>query len=339
MIKGLIRLFLRFLIFSSLTSIIAVLGFSVWFYDYRTQPGIVSEDRLFFVPPGMNHGQLQRALAKEGYVRAHWHYPIMRLSYSLIDDASFQPKAGEFFIPAKASLVDVFKIIDEGSPYQHRFTVVEGMLSKDVVAAIKEDDRLTGGIGSFPKEGSLAPETYFFVRGEKRADLIARMQKRQEILLAQEWAERQTGLPYETASEALIMASIIEKEAVITGEQALISSVFINRIRKKMRLQSDATVLYGVVQNEGSIRRLLKSDLKKDGPYNSYTRAGLPPAPIGNPGHKAIIAALNPIPSPYFYFVADGQGGHKFATNLDDHNRNVQSYRKWRASQAKKESQ
>ena len=336
MIKGLARLFLRLVIFSSLTSIIAVLGFSVWFYDYRTQPGIVTEDRLFFVPPGMNHGQLQRALVSEGYVRAHWHYPIMRLSYSLIDDASFQPKAGEFFIPAKASLVDIFKIIDEGSPYQHRFTVIEGMLVKDVVAAIKKDDRLTGGVGSFPKEGSLAPETYFFVRGEKRADLIARMQERQEILLAQEWANRQTGLPYENAQEALIMASIIEKEAVITGEQALISSVFINRIRKKMRLQSDATVLYAVVQDEGEIRRLLKSDLKKDGPYNSYTRAGLPPSPIGNPGHKAIIAALNPIPSPYYYFVADGQGGHKFATNLEDHNRNVQSYRKWRANQGKK---
>ena len=339
MIKGLIRLFLRLFIFASLTSIIAVLGFSLWFYDYRTQAGIVHEDRLFFVRPGMNHTQLRQALFDEGYLRASWHYPVMRLSYSLVDDASFQPKAGEFFIPAKASLLDVFKIIDEGSPYQHRITFVEGMLVQEIVTALKNDERLMGGIGAYPQEGSLAPDTYFFVRGEKRADIIARMQQRQEILLAQEWANRQTALPYENAQEALIMASIIEKEAGNIGEQALVSSVFINRIRKKMRIQSDATVLYGVIQNEGEIRRLLTSDLKADGPFNSYTRAGLPPTPIANPGHKAIIAALNPIPSPYYYFVADGQGGHKFATNLKDHNRNVQSYRKWRASQAKKESQ
>ena len=339
MIKGLIRLFSRLFIFTSLTGVIAVLGVSVWFYDYRTQPGIVAEDKLFFVRPGMNHNQLKQALREQGYVRASWHYPLMRFSYSLVDDASFQPKAGEFFIPARASLYDVFKIIDEGSPYQHRFTLVEGMLVKDVISALKADDRLVGSIGSFPKEGVLAPETYFFVRGEKRRDLLDRMQQRQEMLLAQEWANRQTGLPYKSPQEALIMASIIEKEAAIIGEQALVSSVFINRIRKKMRLQSDATVLYGVIQNEGDIRRLLKSDLQKDGPYNSYRRAGLPPSPIANPGHKAIIAALNPIPSPYYYFVADGQGGHKFATNLEDHNRNVQNYRKWRASQAKKDAE
>ena len=339
MINGLIRLFLRLFIFSSLTSVIALLGFSVWFYDYRTSPGIVSEDRLFFVRPGMNHIQLRDALFENGYLRASWHYPVMRLSYSLLDGASFQPKAGEFFMPANASLLDVFKIIDEGSPYQHRITIVEGMLVKEIIASLKNDDRLEGGIGAYPQEGSLAPDTYFFIRGEKRSSLLARMQQRQEMLLAQEWANRQTSLPYENAQEALIMASIIEKEAAQVGEQALVSSVFINRIRKKMRLQSDATVLYGVVLNEGEIRRLLTSDLKADGPYNSYTRAGLPPSPIANPGHKAIIAALNPIPSPYYYFVADGQGGHKFATNLEDHNRNVQSYRKWRANQAKKESQ
>ena len=339
MIKGLIRLFLRLFIFSSLTGLIVLLGFSVWFYDYRSQPGIVAEDRLFFVRPGMNHNQLQQALVSQGYVRASWHYPIMRLSYSLIDDASFQPKAGEFFIPANASILDVFKIIDEGRPYQHRFTIIEGMLVKEIIASLKADDRLTGGIGAFPQEGSLAPETYFFVRGETRRDLLARMQQRQEILLAQEWANRQSNLPYKTPDEALIMASIIEKEAAVIGEQALVSSVFINRIRKKMRLQSDATILYGVIQNEGEIRRLLTSDLKADGPYNSYTRAGLPPSPIANPGHKAIIAALNPIPSPYYYFVADGQGGHKFATNLEDHNRNVQSYRKWRASRKNKDAQ
>ena len=187
---------------------------------------------------------------------------------------------------------------------------------------------MKGAILRVPEEGSLAPDTYFFERGTERQELLSRMQARQEMIVAEEWASRNLDLPFDTAKEAIMMASIIEKESGLVIEQPLVSSVFINRLMKDMRLESDATVLYGIIQKEGQPREVLRKDTKADGPWNTYRRKGFPKTAIANPSRAAIRAALNPMPSTYYYFVADGQGGHNFAKTYEEHLKNVKAYRK-----------
>ena len=225
----------------------------------------------------------------------------------------------------------MFQIIDQGIPFQHRFTVREGGRSQEVVVALLADERMKGAILRVPEEGSLAPDTYFFERGTERQELLSRMQARQEMIVAEEWASRNLDLPFDTAKEAIMLASIIEKESGLVIEQPLVSSVFINRLMKDMRLESDATVLYGIVQKEGQPREVLRKDTKADGPWNTYRRKGFPKTAIGNPSRAAIRAALNPMPSTYYYFVADGQGGHNFAKTYEEHLKNVKAYRKLKA--------
>ena len=329
MIKGLTRLF----IFVSLIAILTISGAFLWFNHLWNHPladGTIAplEQRLLLVAKGTNHNQLAAQLHREGYLPAPWYYTAFSFGFSLIEQESFSPKAGEFAIEASASYGDLFKIIDEGVAYQHRFAVIEGTSARDVVIALNKDKRLTGAILRVPKEGSLAPDTYFFERGASRAEMIARMQARQEIILAEEWAGRDKNTSYRNPQEALIMASIIEKESGLAREQPLVASVFLNRIADNMRLQSDATVLYGMIEAEGRAREVLRSDIETDSPWNTYRRAGYPKTAIGNPSRDAIHAALNPMPSAYFYFVADGQGGHKFAKTYEEHKKNVAAYRK-----------
>lgn len=327
MIAGIARLLFRIAIFLGLTVILVIAGVSLWFHEASQQKGRVTTDILFYVPAGSSHQQIRQTMIDENIISHPVYYAAMRLSFALLDGASFAPKAGEFLLPAGASLHDVFVIIDEGKAYQHRFLVTEGTASLDIIRQLNREEKLSGKIASIPAEGSLAADTYFFVRDESRENLVSRMQKAQELILAEEWALRQPGLPYQSPKEALIMASIIEKETGIIDEQPLVSSVFINRLRKKMRLQSDATTLYGIIQNEGRARTIRKSDLTEKTKWNTYRIDGLPPTAIGNPGRAAIKAALNPVPSRYFYFVANGKGGHNFAKTLAEHNKNVQAYR------------
>ncbi len=333
MIAPVVRLLSRLTIFASLLAIISVGAFGLWFTDFKDQPSGPDSDTLFYIAPGSGHHEVAGQLQQAGLLRALWHYELMRLSYSLLDDTTFQPKAGEFLIPARASLATIFEHLDKAKPFQHRFTVIEGATVSEVAQLLKQEERLTGTIGRFPEEGSLAPDTYFFVRGETRRSLIERMQARQEMILAEEWANRQPRVPYDTPHDALIMASIIEKETGLVKEQPIVSSVFMNRLRDKMRLQSDASVLYGVIQKEGAVRTLTRADWKVDSAWNSYTRGGLPATAIANPGRAAIKAALQPAPTPYYYFVATGNGGHHFATTLQEHNRNVKAYQKVKARQ------
>ena len=330
MIKGIYRLF----IFFSLSAIITILGSAAWFHQLWHAPSGYEENRLIIIAKGTNHTQLASQLERENYISSLWLYSALRFGFSLTEQASFEPKAGEFEIPAQASYADLFRIIDEGRPYQHRLVIVEGMLSREIVVILNKDDRFSGAILRVPKEGTLAPDTYFFQRGADRAQFIARMQQRQEMIVAEEWANRNLQTPYKSAEEALILASIIEKESGIENEQPLIASVFLNRLADNMRLQSDATVLYGMIEAEGRAREVLRSDLETDSPWNTYRRGGLPKTAIGNPGRTAIAAALNPMASTYYYFVANGRGGHKFAKNYSDHKKNVQAYRRFKAQQS-----
>ena len=217
-----------------------------------------------------------------------------------------------------------------------RVTLAEGVTSWQVVESLRALDLLSGDVEDIPPEGSLAPDSYEVRPGDDKAALIAEMQARQEAILADLWAARDEGLPIETPEEALILASIIEKETGQAEERPLVSSVFVNRLRQGMRLQTDPTVIYGVTEGRGTLGRgLRQSELRGATPWNTYVIQGLPPTPIANPGRASIAAALSPDESEYLFFVADGTGGHAFARTLDEHNENVA---RWRAIEAERES-
>ncbi|RYI32836.1 MAG: endolytic transglycosylase MltG [Acetobacteraceae bacterium] len=215
-----------------------------------------------------------------------------------------------------------------------RITVAEGVTSWQIVDALKNADFLQGPLETVPPEGSLAPGGYEVDRGTERGALIAQMTEKQSAILAAAWAGRSEGLPYDTPEEALIMASIVEKETGVAEERSRVASVFINRLQQGMRLQTDPTVIYGITKGEGVLGRgLRQSELRRETPYNTYVIDGLPPTPISNPGAEAIKAAVNPEQTDFLFFVADGSGGHAFATTLEDHNANVAAWRKIEAAQ------
>lgn len=209
-----------------------------------------------------------------------------------------------------------------------RVAVTEGVTSWQVKEALNAAVFLTGEIAETPAEGTLSPDTYEVQKGADRAQLIADMQARQADFLARAWAERAEGLPYATPEEALVMASIVEKETAVPDERRQVASVFVNRLERGMKLQTDPTVIYGVTRGEGILGRgLRRSELDRETPWNTYVIAGLPPTPIANPGRASIEAALHPDSTPYIFFVADGTGGHAFAETLAEHEANVARWR------------
>ena len=213
-----------------------------------------------------------------------------------------------------------------------QITVAEGVTSWQIVDSLRKADFLSGELDVVPDEGTLAPGSYEAKRGTDRAGLIEEMKSRQATILAEAWAGRVEGLPYDTPEEALIMASIVEKETGIAEERGRVASVFVNRLQQGMRLQTDPTVIYGITKGEGVLGRgLRQSELRRETPWNTYVIDGLPPTPIANPGADAIRAAMNPDQTDFLFFVADGTGGHVFAATLDEHNENVA---KWRAIEA-----
>ena len=215
-----------------------------------------------------------------------------------------------------------------------RITVAEGVTSWQIVDSLKKADFLQGALETVPPEGSLAPGGYEVDRGAERGQLIAEMSDRQAAILADAWENRVEGLPYDTPEEALIMASIIEKETAVAEERGQVASVFVNRMQQGMRLQTDPTVIYGITKGEGVLGRgLRQSELRRETPYNTYVIDGLPPTPIANPGEASIRAAMNPDTTDYLFFVADGTGGHAFARTLDEHNENVARWRRIEAEQ------
>lgn len=217
---------------------------------------------------------------------------------------------------------------------QYRITVAEGATSWQVWEGLRLAEFLSGDVGEVPREGWLAPDSYAVARGADRAALLAEMEARQTRILTELWEGRADGLPYDTPEQALIMASIVEKETGVADERRQVASVFVNRLRAPMRLQTDPTVIYGITQGRGVLGRgLRRSELDRTTPYNTYRIDGLPPTPIANPGRAAIAAALNPDTTEYLYFVADGTGGHTFTTNLADHNRAVARWREIEAQQ------
>lgn len=234
--------------------------------------------------------------------------------------AKFDPSVG----PVPQAYIDASADAD----LRWRVTLAEGVTSWQVVESLKRADFLSGDLKAVPLEGALAPGSYEVEKGFDRNALVDEMQADQAAVLAELWAKRAEGLPYASPQEAMIMASIVEKETGVASERGKVASVFLNRLADGMRLQTDPTVIYGVTKGQGILGRGLKvSELKKETPWNTYVIAGLPLTPICNPGRAAIEAALQPEITDYLYFVADGTGGHAFASNLTDHNKNVAAYR------------
>ena len=216
-----------------------------------------------------------------------------------------------------------------------RIAVAEGATNWQIASSLEATDLLAGEVGDLPPEGMLAPDSYEIRAGDSRASVIERMKTAQEANLAEVWAAKAEGLPLESPEELLTLASIIEKETGVAEERAVVSSVFVNRLRQGIKLQTDPTVIYGITGGEGVLGRgLRRSELDRETPYNTYVINGLPPGPIANPGKAAIEAAGNPDDTPYIFFVADGTGGHAFAETLEEHNRNVAAWREIEAERA-----
>lgn len=286
----------------------------------------------FEVEKGERLSSISERLADQGIIR---NATIFGLGTRYSDRDRFL-KFGNYKIPSNASMDEIVSILTKGagSGDDLRLTIPEGFTVWQVLERLKATETLSGEITLKPEEGRLAPDTYFYVEGEARDRLLQQMIDRQSEILEEEWQLRRAELPYDTIDDALIMASIIEKETGVSSEREEVAGVFVNRLRRGMKLQTDPTVIYGITKGQGALGRgLRRSELASPTPYNTYIIPALPPTPIANPGRASIRAALKPAATEYLFFVADGTGGHSFAKTLVEHNANV---RKWRLIEAEK---
>jgi UPF0755 protein len=250
-----------------------------------------------------------------------------------------RPRAGEYEFDPHVSLLDVLRKLKDGKRVFYKLSVPEGFTVWQVVERLKANEVLEGELESVPQEGEVLPDTYVFYRGRTRQSLIDQMVSAQDRLMEELWPERAPDLPFSTQEEALVLASMVEKETGKPDERERVAAVFVNRLRKGMRLQSDPTVIYGITEGQGGLDRpLTRDDLRQHTEYNTYRISGLPPKPIANPGRASIKAVLNPMVTDEYYFVADGTGGHAFAKTLAEHNANVRKWRAWLADQREEEA-
>ena len=284
------------------------------------------ETPVFTIEAGSPLPLIARRLEKEDLISDQY---VFRLGVKLFGNAG-QLKAGEFSVPSQSSMFRIMQILTEGQAVLHSVTIPEGLSNVQVFNLLSEMPLLEGEITRTPSEGALLPETYYFPRGSSRDSLILQMEKAMQQTLNQLWDKRAPNLPLESQEEAVVLASIVEKETGVAAERALVASVFINRLNKNMRLQSDPTIIYGLKKGEVLGRPIRKSEIKKPTAFNTYVIRGLPPTPIANPGRLALAATLNPAKTEYFYFVANGTGGHVFAKTLAAHNKNVENWRRMR---------
>jgi UPF0755 protein len=322
------RGFLRLLTWAALTvslllGIVAAAGY--WLYRDLTEPGSLTEARTVVIPPHIGLGEIASLLSEQGVIR---HPRSFELGATLSGRGSAL-MAGEYEFPAGATPLDAMDIIGSGKTVKHRLTIREGLTSAEILALVQVAPALDGDAGAIPPEGELMPETYLYEYGDRRKDLVHRMERAMARGLAQVWAERQTDLPFASSQDLLTLASLVEKETSREGERARIAAVFVNRLRLGMPLQSDPTVIYALSDRGTSRfdRRLTRTDLMVSSPYNTYVTRGLPPGPIGNPGMSALRAAARPANTDELYFVADGTGGHVFAKTLAEHNQNIVQHR------------
>ena len=317
-----------------LTVVLAVMlaagGMTLWLFHEFERQGPLAVSRTFGVPRGEGPIEISARLEREGVISNRWAFVASHsLRNFLARGKPMHLKAGEYEFKKGASMRDVLATLVEGKSILRKITLPEGLTSAQIVERLMADENLVGEIAEIPAEGSLLPDTYRFSKGMERQDLIDRMKAEQQRFLASVWEKRQPDLPVATPAEALILASVIEKETGRADERERVAAVFVNRLRKGMRLQSDPTIIYGIVGGKGSLGRpITREDINTKTSHNTYQIKGLPPTPICNPGRSAIEATLNPAATADLYFVADGSGGHAFSETLKDHNAAVSNWRK-----------
>ncbi|MBI1237241.1 MAG: endolytic transglycosylase MltG [Alphaproteobacteria bacterium] len=296
-----------------------------WLQGEVADAGPAETDTIITLPRGAGLIPIANQLEREGVIG---DARIFRI-WVTIDGGDRDLQAGEYAIPARSSILDIYEQLREGETLSYPVTVPEGRTSAMIVRILNDSDMLTGEITNIPGEGTLLPETYFVQRGTPRQDVLDRMRADQQALIDQLWPGRAADLPFDTPDEAIILASVVEKETGVASERPLVASVFVNRLRRGMRLESDPTIIYGITGGEPLGRGIRRSELDNAGnPYNTYFVNGLPPTPIANPGRDAIAAVLNPPDTDYLFFVADGTGGHAFAETYRQHQRNVANWRR-----------
>ena len=307
------------IIFLSVLSVLAYMQIKGWI----AEGGPLLNVTNVVVPKGASLKTVAEELSRAGVIDKPWLFRIM----ARINGLAKHLKAGEYQFMPGISLQAAMDQIARGEVFFRRITIPEGLTSGQIMYLIANYPDLEGEIDLDVKEGELLPETYSFELGASRNSIILQARAAMQKALEEVWASRDSSLPLKDVNELLTLASIIEKETGVPEERPLVASVFLNRLKKGMRLQTDPTVIYAITEGETSFGRSLKrADLKIDSPYNTYLNYGLPPGPICNPGREALMAAARPQQSDYLYFVADGKGGHRFARSLNEHNRNVKAW-------------
>jgi UPF0755 protein len=308
-------------VISTLVLIAVVTGVVLYIGNERFEaPGPLPQDHVVIIPHGAGIRDIADVLEREGVIDQPWVF----IGGVLVLKAREGLKAGEYQFPAHASLRDVVATIVEGKVVPHQISFPEGLTSEQIVARLLDDDVLTGNIKEIPREGTLLPDTYNFTRGISREQMIQRMQAADQRVVKEVWDRRSPDLPLKTPEQLVILASLVEKETGKPEERTRVAAVFINRLKQRMRLQSDPTIIYGLVGGKGTLGRpIMKSEIDQPTPYNTYQIDGLPPGPIANPGRASLEAAANPARTRELYFVADGTGGHVFADTYDQHQKNV----------------
>src|SRR4051794_26772946 len=304
--------------------IILMIGAGTAYYYGRQvleTAGPLKEDKVVNIPARAGKRDIADALQREGVINVN---PWLFIGAVFALKASSDLKPGEYSFQKHASLRDVIATIVEGKVVQHSVTIPEGLTSEQIVARLSDNDLFTGSLKELPREGTLLPETYKFPRGTPREQVILRMQQAQKRVLAEIWERRNPEIPVKSPEALVTLASIVEKETGRADERSRVAAVFTNRLRQKMKLQSDPTIIYGLVGGKGTLGRPIKrSEITQPSPYNTYVIEGLPPGPIANPGRASLEATANPARTRDLFFVADGTGGHSFTETYDQHQKNV----------------
>ena len=308
--------------------IILMIGAGATYYYGRQileTPGPLQEDKVVNIPTRAGKRDIADALQREGVINVN---PWLFIGGVFALKASSDLKPGEYSFQKNASLRDVIATIVEGKVVQHAVTVPEGLTSEQIVTRLTDNDIFAGSVREIPREGTLLPETYKFPRGTTRDQVIQRMQQTQKRVLAEIWERRNPDVPIKSPEQLVVLASIVEKETGKADERSRVAAVFVNRLRQKIKLQSDPTIIYGLVGGKGTLGRPIKrSEITQPSPYNTYVIEGLPPGPIANPGRASLEAAANPARTRDLFFVADGTGGHTFTETYDQHQKNVAKLR------------
>ena len=308
--------------------LVGMIGTGAAYYYGRQKleaPGPLPEDKIVNIPSRAGMADIAEVLQREGVIdNNRWAF----IGAVLALKARSELKPGEYSFQRNASLRDVIGTIVEGKVVQHSVTIPEGLTSEQIVARLSDNDIFAGLVREAPREGTLLPETYKFPRGTTREQVIQRMQQAQKRALAEIWERRSPDVPLKSPDQLVTLASIVEKETGKPDERSRVAAVFVNRLRQKIKLQSDPTIIYGLVGGKGTLGRPIKrSEIIQPSPYNTYMIDGLPPGPISNPGRASLEAAANPARTRDLFFVADGTGGHAFTETYDQHQKNVAKLR------------